>query len=269
MDSTMPNIGFGTWKLKNDSETTDIIDNAISCGYKMIDTATAYLNEEAIGESVEKYERSDLFISGKLWNSDRNNVIQACEKTIANLKCEYLDLYLMHWPASKALHDDWADINSAVWHQMEKLVALGKVKYIGVSNFKVSHLQMLMKSCGIRPFVNQIEFHPGFMQKEIVDYCKENDIFVQAWSPLRSGRTLKKKEIISIAEKYGKSPAQICLKWCIQNGVVPIVKSIHTERMKSNLELDFELDKVDLDYLNHLPYMGSSGLDSDALTLFG
>lgn len=269
MNSNLPCVGFGTWKLKNTSETTEIIYNSIKCGYSLIDTASSYQNEEAIGDAIVNSSRSDLFISGKLWNTDRNNVEAACDRTLQNLKCDYLDLYLMHWPASKAIYENWDEINKNVWYQMENLVLSGKVKRIGVSNFKINQLQKLIENCNIKPFVNQIEFHPGFMQQEIVDYCKSNDIIVQAWSPLRSGRALKKKQIIEMGEKYNKSPAQIILKWCIQNDVIPIVKSSNLERMKSNLDLDFCILDDDMTYLNNLPYMGSSGLDSETLTLFG
>ena len=269
MNNSLPSIGFGTWKFKNNSETTDILCNAISVGYKLIDTASSYQNEEAIGQAIAKNNRSALFVSGKLWNADRDNVEAACDCTLLNLQCDYLDSYLMHWPASKAVHENWAEINDKVWTQMERLVTKGKVKYIGVSNFKVNQLQRLIENSRIRPFVNQIEFHPGFMQQEIVDYCKKNDIVVQAWSPLHSGRAIKKKQIIEIADKYSKTPAQIVLKWCIQNGVVPIVKSSNSDRMKSNLDLEFTISNEDMKYLNELPYMGSSGLDSETLTLFG
>ena len=269
MNNSLPSIGFGTWKFKNNSETTDILCNAISVGYKLIDTASSYQNEEAIGLAIAKNNRSALFVSGKLWNTDRNNVEAACDRTLQNLKCECLDLYLMHWPASKAVHDNWIEINSCVWVQMERLVEKGKVKHIGVSNFKVNQLQMLIKNSVVRPYVNQIEFHPGFLQREIVDYCKANGIIVQGWSPLRSGRALKKQPIIELSEKYGKTPAQIILRWCIQNGIIPIVKSTDPERMKTNLDLDFYISDEDMNYMNDLPYMGSSGLDSETLTLFG
>lgn len=269
MKSSLPPIGFGTWKFKNNAETTHIVNNAIISGYKLIDTASSYQNEEAIGKAIANHNRGELFVSGKLWNTDRDNVEIACERTLQNLNCDYLDLYLMHWPASKAVHNNWVEINSSVWSQMEKLVEKGKVKAIGVSNFKINQLQSLIDNCTIKPYVNQIEFHPGFMQQDIVDYCKVNDIIVQAWSPLRSGRALKKEQIIEMAKKYDKSPAQIILKWCVQNDVVPIVKSSNEERMKSNLNLDFTLLDEDMIYLNNLPYMGSSGLDSETLTLFG
>ncbi len=248
-----------------------IINDAIQVGYKLIDTASAYLNEEAIGNAIKINNRDNLFISGKLWNSDRENVIDACKKTISNLKCNYLDLYLVHWPASKAVHDDWIEINNNVWKQMEELISLGLVKNIGVSNFKVSQLEELLKNAKIKPYVNQIEFHPGFMQKDIVDYCKDQGIIVQAWSPLGSGKMLKKQEIIDLAQKYSnKSPAQICLKWCLQNDVNFVVKSTEIDRMKSNLDInDFQISNEDMNYLNSLPYLGGSGLDSETLTLFG
>ena len=269
MNSIIPNIGFGTWKFKNNTDTTEIINNAVNIGYKLIDTASSYQNEEAIGEAIANHNRSDLFVSGKLWNTDRDSVEAACDCTLQNLKCDYLDLYLIHGPASKAVHTDWVEINNRVWNQMEQLVAKGKVKHIGISNFKVNQLQRLIDSCSIKPLVNQIEFHPGFTQNEIVDYCKANDILVQAWSPLRSGRALKKKQIIEMAEKYGKFPAQIILKWCIQNDIIPIVKSSNKERMKSNLDLNFTILDDDMYFMNNLPYLGSSGLDSETLTLFG
>lgn len=268
----MPKIGFGTWKLKNTADTTQIIESAISCGYRMFDTASAYMNEESIGLAIKntQCDRDDMFISGKLWNADRDNVRQACLNTIQNLGCEYLDLYLMHWPASKAVHVDWIDINNRVWKQMEELIEEGLVKHIGVSNFKANQLEELLKESTVKPFVNQVEIHPGFMQKSIIDYCKQNDILVQAWSPLGSGRLLKKDEIKILADKYYKSPAQICLRWCIQNDLVPIVKSKNSERMASNLDIfDFELSAEDMEYLDNLPYLCSSGLDSETLTLFG
>lgn len=269
MNSIIPDIGFGTWKFKNNSVTTEIISTAVNIGYQLIDTASSYQNEEAIGEAIADHDRSGLFVSGKLWNTDRDHVEAACDRTLQNLKCDYLDLYLMHWPASKAVHNDWIEINNSVWKQMERLVAKGKVKNIGVSNFKVNQLQPLLDSCSMKPLVNQIEFHPGFTQNDIVDFCKANGLFLQAWSPLRSGRALKKKQIIELAEKYGKSPAQIILKWCIQNDIIPIVKSSNKERMKSNLDLSFTLSNDDMSYMNNLPYFGSSGLDSETITLFG
>lgn len=269
-NETIQKIGYGTWKIPNDI-LDEALKNALDVGYKHIDTARAYGNEKLIGEALIKINRprNELFITGKLWNDDRDNVIEACQETIKNLQCDYLDLYLMHWPASKAVHDDWIDINNKVWQQMEELVNLGLVKNIGVCNFKINQLEELLKTCKIKPFVNQIEIHPGLNQKEIIDYCQQNEILIEAWGPLGSGKMIKREQLQQIASKYDKTVAQICLRWCLQNGAIPIVRSTNKERMESNLEVfDFEITKEDMEYLNSLPYIGGSGLDSETLTLF-
>lgn len=271
MKNDFPCIGFGTWKLKNSIQTTSIIEASIQSGYRLFDTAAAYQNEESIGNAFANTSiaREQLYISGKLWNDDRNNVMDACKSTIYKLRCDYLDLYLMHWPASKAVHDDWEVINAQVWQQMSELVQAGLVKQIGVSNFKMNQLQSLQKHTSIMPFVNQIELHPGFIQRETVNYCQENAITIQAWSPLGSGRLLKKQPIKELARKYGKTEAQICLTWCIQNGFTPIVRSSDPDRMKSNLDIfDFRIADQDLNDMNELPCIYSSGLDSETITLF-
>lgn len=268
----LPEIAFGTWKLPAQEETTQIIQDAIEVGYRYFDTAKSYGNETYMGKGIKasKINRKDVIIAGKLWNDDRNRVMEACEETIHRLDCDYLDVYLMHWPASKAVHEDWKEINVKVWKDMEKLLEMGMVKTIGVCNFKVNQLEDLLAKISIKPMINQIEFHPGFMQKEIVDYCKCQKILVEAWSPLGSGKMLKKEELKQIANKYQKDVAKICIKWCLQNQVLPIPKSEDKERMKSNLEVsDFEITKEDMEYLNQLPYLGGSGLDSETLTLFG
>lgn len=267
------NIAFGTWKFPNSDETTEIIKNAINSGYRYIDTAKAYENETYIGKGIgqSRINRKDIIIGGKLWNDDRgfDNIIKACKETIQRLNCEYLDVYLVHWPASKAVHENWKEINVETWKAMEHLYKLGLVKSIGVCNFKVNQLEELIKNIEIKPMINQIEFHPGFMQQDIVEYCKKKNILVEAWSPLGSGKMLKKEELKTIAAKYNKDVAQICIKWCLQNGVLPIPKTKNIERMKSNLDVfDFEISNEDMKYLNNLPYLGGSGLDSETITLF-
>lgn len=269
----IPNIAFGTWKFHNDETTTQIIKNAIESGYRYIDTAKAYGNEEYIGKGIKesKVDRKDIIIGGKLWNDDRgfDNIIKACKETIERLNCEYLDIYLVHWPASKAVHSNWKEINEETWKAMEHLYEKGFAKAIGVCNFKVNQLEELIKNVKIKPMINQIEFHPGFMQKEIVNYCMKKDIIVEAWSPLGSGKMLKKEELKEIAIKYNKDVAQLCIKWCLQNGVLPIPKTKEIDRMKSNLNVsDFEISNEDMEYLNNLPYLGGSGLDSETITLF-
>lgn len=269
----IPNVGFGTWKLPNDDSTIDIVCNAIKNGYRHIDTARAYLNEKMVGEGIKKsgINRSDIFITGKVWNDDRSyeNTINACKETINNLNCEYLDLYLIHWPASPALYENWEQMNNETWKAMEYLYNQGLVKSIGVCNFKKHQLEKLIKNSTIIPMINQIEFHPGQMQKDTIEFCIENNIVVEAWSPLGSGKMLKKEPLINMAQKYNVSVAQLCLKWCLQNNVLPIVRSKNEDRMIMNLQLDhFTISDYDMKYLNELPYIGGSGLDSDTITLF-
>ena len=270
----MPSIGYGTWRLKNNDETIEIIKNAVDAGYRLFDTAIAYGNTATIGRGLKesKIKREELFITSKLWNDSRkyDEVIDACKKTIEELGCEYLDLYLIHWPASPALFEDWIEKNNETWRAFEYLYNEGLVKAIGVCNFKKHQLEPLIKNAKIIPMVNQIEFHIGQMQEETVDYCKKNNIIVEAWSPLGSGKMLKVEELQKMADKYNVSTAQLCIKWCLQNGVLPIPKSKDKDRMKQNLDVfDFEISKEDMKTLNEMPYVGGSGLDSDTVTLFG
>ena len=270
----IPCIGYGTWKLKNKEETIDIVNDAIKVGYRLIDTAVAYGNYEILSESLKKssVKRKDLFISGKLWNDSRDydKVIESCKKQIEDLGIDYFDLYLIHWPASPALYPDWKEKNKETWKAMEYLYNEGLVKAIGVCNFKVDHLESLLEDAKIKPMVNQIEFHSGQMQNDIVEYCKKNDILIEAWSPLGAGKMLKNEELESIANKYNVSIAQLCIRWCLQNEVLPIPKSKNVDRMKMNLDVfDFEISEEDMKVLNDMPYIGGSGLDSDTITLFG
>lgn len=272
-DIIIPPIGFGTWKLKNNDETVEIIKEAIGCGYRHIDTAFAYGNEETIGKGIKasNINRKELFITGKLWNDDRGyeNIINACKRTIKNLNCEYLDLYLIHWPASKAVHDDWIEINNETWKAFEYLYEQGLVKAIGVCNFKVNQLEELIKNAKIKPMVNQIEFHIGAYNKDILEYCNKNDILVEAWSPLGSGKLFKVNELKDMALKYNVSVAQLCIRWCIQNNTLPLPKSKNIERIKNNLDVfDFEIAKEDMEFLNNFREVGNSGLDSETITLF-
>lgn len=269
----IPNIGYGTWKLPNDDSTVEIIKNAVASGYRHIDTAFAYGNETTVGEGLKSsiVDRKEFFITGKLWNADRGyeNIINACKRTISNLGCEYLDLYLIHWPASPALYENWVEINNETWKAFEYLYEQGLVKAIGVCNFKKHQLSALIKDAKVMPMVDQIEFHPGHMQKETVEFCHKNNIIVEAWSPLGAGKMLKKDVLIEFAQKYNKSVAQLCIKWCLQNNVLPLPKSKNLERMQDNLLVnDFKINEEDMKIINDLPYMGGSGLDSDTIELF-
>jgi diketogulonate reductase-like aldo/keto reductase len=269
----IPGIGFGTWKLNGDT-AADAVAEAIRCGYRLIDTAQAYGNEEAVGRSIARSgaPRGELFVEGKLWNTERTRekAVAACKATLSNLGLDELDLYLMHWPASPAVHENWREINLDAWRGMEQLCREGCVRAIGVCNFKPRHLEALLSGAEIAPAVDQIEYHPGLMQPETVAYCRSRGILVEAWSPLGSGKMLKKEILKQYAGKYGRSVAQVLLRWCVQNGVVPLPRSKTPERIEENLRVfDFELSPEDVEALGALEDLGWSGIDPDEITLFG
>ena len=258
----IPEIGFGTWHIKDEKELEFSIKTAVENGYTHIDTASKYKNEELIGNTIEKYNipREKLFITSKLWNEDKgyDNTIKAFQETLDRLKTDYLDLYLIHWPMTA---DNWEELNAETWRAFEDLYKMGKVKAIGVSNFMIQHMESLRKTANIFPMVDQIEFQPGMMQKEILEYCRNNNIVVEAWSPLGSGRMLDNEDLKRIADKYKKSVAQICVRWCVQNNVIPLPKSTHLERIKDNIDIyDFIISDEDMEYINNMEYFAGSGL---------
>ena len=270
----MPQVGYGTWKLENTDETSEIIKTAIQCGYRLIDTASAYQNEKAIGKGIElsNIPREELIISGKLWNEDRGyeNIINACKKTIENLQCEYLDIYLIHWPASMELYENWEEINAETWRAFEYLYENGIVKNIGVCNFKEHHLEALKKTAKVMPVINQIEVHPGQYPKSLIEYCEKAGMIIEGWSPLGSGKLMKKQQMIDIAEKYNTSVAKICLAWAHHHNIIPLPKSSNEERMKDNLDVEsIKLKDEDIKIIDGIEKLAYSGLDPDKLTIFG
>lgn len=208
-----------------------------------------------------------MFVTSKVWNTERGyeKTIAAFEKTLSDLGLDYLDLYLIHWPASSSQYDNWEEINLETWRAMTELYKAGRIKSIGVSNFLPHHLKALMKT-EVPPMVNQIEYHPGLTQAETVEYCKKHSILVEAWNPLGTGRMLNNETLKSIAGKYKKSVAQLCIRWCLQNGVLPLPKSVTPARIVENADVfDFEITAEDLNAINDMPYFGGSGLHPDKI----
>lgn len=253
----IPCIGYGTWQMPNDEKTIEAVVNAISLGYRHIDTASAYGNEAAVGEAIRRsgVDRKQVFITSKLANPDHGYEAtkKVFEKTLRLLQTDYLDMYLIHWPNPIAYRDCWQEANAGSWKAMEEFYKDGKVRAIGVSNFFRHHLEALFETAGILPMVNQMSLSPGQPQKEIVDYSRSHGMLMEAYSPLGTGRVLQTPELQTYVEKYGKTAAQISIRWSLQMGFLPLPKSTNLQRMAQNLQVfDFELKSEDMDALTRL-----------------
>lgn len=256
----MPWFGLGVFKVKEGEEVIDSVKAAIKNGYKSIDTAAVYKNEEGVGRAIKEagVPREELFITTKVWNSDQgyDSTLAAFETSLNKLELDYIDLYLIHWPVEGKYKD--------TWKALEKLYKDGRVRAIGVSNFHVHHLEDLLSIAEIKPMVNQIEYHPHLIQKEVHEFCKREGIQLEAWSPLKQGVLLTEPVIIEIAEKYKKTPAQVILRWDLQNEVVTIPKSTKEERLISNADIfDFELTAEDMERITGLNKDERIGPDPD------
>lgn len=264
----IPCIGFGTWQIPNGKATIDAVNNALQVGYRHIDTAAFYENEEGVGKAVRAsgIAREEIFVTSKLWNTQRGykKTMAAFDKTLKTLHLDYLDLYLIHWPATFHQYKNWKELNLETWRAFEAIYATGKVRAIGVSNFTVNHLDPLMREADIMPMVNQIEIHPGMRQGKTVRFCRDLQIVVEAWAPLGRGQILANPQLCAIAAKYGKSVAQICLRWCLQHDCLPLPKSVNNSRIIENTDVfDFMLSDDDLSEIDSIPYCGGLGLDPD------
>jgi methylglyoxal/glyoxal reductase len=258
----MPWFGLGVFKVQEGSEVIESVKVAIQHGYKSIDTAAIYRNEEGVGQGIREsgVPREELFITSKVWNSDQGyeSTLQAFETSLNKLGLDYLDLYLIHWPGKTKYKE--------TWKALEKLYKDGRVRAIGVSNFKIHHLEDLISSAEIKPMVNQVEFHPHLTQKELLAFCQREGIQLEAWSPLKQGELLSDPTINEIAAKYQKSAAQIILRWDLQNGVVTIPKSIKEQRIVENANIfDFELSVEDLEKIDGLNKNERVGSDPDTM----
>jgi diketogulonate reductase-like aldo/keto reductase len=242
--------------------------SALENGYRHVDTAKIYENEKSVGDGIKAsgIAREEIFLTTKVWNSDRgyNETMAAFEKSLELLQTDYVDLYLIHWPAVASQFDNWKVLNSETWRALEDLYTSGRAKAIGVCNFLTHHLEALKETAKINPMVNQIEYHPGYLQNDVVNYCKNNEILVEAWSPIGSGRLLDNELLKGIAEKYQASVAQLCLKFCLQNAVLPLPKSVTPANIKSNLNVDhFNISDEDMKTIAGMEEIGFSGLNPD------
>lgn len=251
----IPSIAFGTWKISDENICRKSVKYALECGYRHIDAARIYNNEIFVGKGISEFlkenpniKREDLFITTKVWNSDQGyeETLKAFEASLERLNLDYIDLYLIHWPNTKNMATTFE-----TWKALEKLYNDKKVRAIGVCNFEKHHLEELEQISTVTPMVNQIEIHPYNQQLELRKYCENKNIIVESWSPLIQGN-VNDTLIVELAEKYKKSPAQIILKWHLQNWLLPLPKSITPSRIKENRELDFVLTKEDMEKINSL-----------------
>ncbi len=265
---SVPCVGFGTWKMADGEETASAVKEAITMGYRHIDTATIYKNEESVGRGIfnSGVDRNELFVTTKLWNDDHGYdlALRAFEASLAKLGLSTLDLYLIHWPNPEKLRDNWEESNAETWRAMEDLYRAGKIRAIGVSNFMPHHLEALMKTANIAPMVNQIRLFPGFMWAETVTYCQQKNICIEAYSPLGKGVVLASPIVVEIAEKYGKTPAQVCVRWSLQMGFLPLPKTVTPERIRENAQIfDFSLSASEMTQLTRMENLCGDGKHPD------
>lgn len=256
----MPWFGLGVWQVEDGDEAKNSVKAAIKAGYIGIDTAAAYKNEKSVGEAIRESgaNRDDLFITSKVWNGDQgyDETLAAFDATMEKLGLDVLDLYLIHWPVKGKYKD--------TWRAMEKLYKDGRIRSIGVSNFQPHHLDDLLADAEVVPAVNQVEFHPLLTQNELLNYCAQKGIQVEAWSPLARGLLFDNEVVKGLGDKYGKSPAQILLRWVLDKGVVVLTRSVKESRIVENADLfDFTLTPDDVTALEALNKNERTGPDPD------
>lgn len=266
----IPCIGFGMWQTPDDVVGVNSVKSAIEAGYTHIDTAQAYGNEDCVGKAIREIgaDRDKLFITTKIWNNNHSYdlVMSSMEESLKKLETSYVDLLLIHWPNPLEFRSRWEEANAETWKAMEELYKAGKVRAIGISNFRQHHIEALLKTAEIAPMVNQIRLCPGETQDETVDYCRSQGMILEAYSPLGTGKIFSVPQMQELSEKYGKSIAQICVRWSLQRGYLPLPKSVTPSRIEENLKVfDFELSDEDVKKIADLTgWVGLSG-DPDAM----
>jgi len=259
----MPYLGLGVFKTKEGSEVENSVKWALEAGYRHIDTAAIYENEQGVGNAVKAsgIPRNEIFITTKSWNENQRNgtVMEGFEESLKLLQTDYVDLYLIHWPVKGKY--------TATWKVMEEIYRSGRAKAIGVSNFLQHHLENIFGIAEIKPMVNQVECHPHLVQQPLIDFCQAHDIRFEAWSPIMRGAVNDIPLFQELSEKYKKTPVQLVLRWDLQKGIVTIPKSVHQERIKSNAEIfDFELSEEDISRIDKLDKNERFGSHPDTFT---
>lgn len=253
----IPAVGFGTYKVPDGEVTYTSVKEAIACGYRHIDTASLYGNEVSVGKAVRDsgIDRESLWVTSKVWDDDQGyeKAKKSIEDSLKRLDIGYIDLMLIHWPIPEGFEGDWAALNLETWRAFEEAYNDGKLRAIGVSNFMPKHLKPLLDKCDIAPMVNQMEIHPLYPQRETVDFCQNRGIVMEAWAPLGRSQDLDDPTVCAVAAIYNKTPAQICLRWAYQRGIVTLPKSTHIERIRDNRKIfDFEIHKNEMELLDSL-----------------
>ncbi|SFC12044.1 Aldo/keto reductase [Alkalibacterium subtropicum] len=267
---TIPKVGFGTWQAK-DNEAKQSVLWALEAGYRHIDTAQGYNNEEEVGEAIKEsgVPREEIFLTTKLHNKKHgyDNTVEALNDSLRKLDTDYLDLVLIHWPNPKYFRDNWKEANAESWKAMEEFVAAGKIKTLGVSNFLPHHLDALLETANIKPAVNQILLNPSEMQPDVVAYNTEHDIINEAYSPLGTGKIFDIDELKELAEKYDKTVAQLVLRWSLQHDFLPLPKTVTKERVFENADIfDFEINADDMKVIDGMTGRAGSATDPDTIS---
>lgn len=262
----IPSVGFGTFRAQQGGD--GVFLRALQAGYRHFDTASFYENEEQIRRELmgSGIDRNQLFLTSKAWKTELggSQIKAALERSCARIHTDYLDLYLIHWPKQSPTDEEWLEHVLESWAALEECYQAGMVRAIGVSNFLPHHLKPLLRSCKVYPMVNQLEFHPGYVQWPAVQFCRRYGILVEAWSPLGRGQVLQEPLLERIGARYGKTPAQVCLRFALQCGILPLPKSSDPQRMVQNRSVfDFSLSEEEISELLSLPQMGWSGEHPD------